>query len=60
MPKSQIDVRNKVNFSGKRDEAVQELGNQERYKLQMIQSDTSVGTQTPDKITVFRPMIQKT
>lgn len=26
MPKSQIDVRNKANFSGKRDEAVQELG----------------------------------
>lgn len=60
MPKSQIDMRNKTNFSGKRNEAVQELGNQERYKLQMIQFDTSGGTQPSDKITVIRPMIRKT
>lgn len=60
MPKSQIDMRNKTNFSGKRNEAVQELGNKERYKLQMMQSDTSVGTQPSDKITVIRPMIWKT
>ena len=53
-------MRNKTNFSGKRNEAVQELGNQERYKLQMIQVDTSGGTQPSDKITVIRPMIRKT